>query len=121
MTRSSLYVALFLSRVQPTKRYIERPGHSIFSTLRATSGGVLRVSAFARCSSRLQQILELLLVDRLVVRGSRGDLAVFVESADRSVHVDHALFDAGLDRARDLRRFSFADHVADRGRGEEDF
>src|SRR5947199_7357117 len=42
MTRSSLYVALFLSRVQPTKRYIERPGHSIFSTIRVPSGDVIR-------------------------------------------------------------------------------
>src|SRR3954447_1103187 len=41
MTRSSLYVALFLSRVQPTKRYIERPGHSIFSTVRVASGDVI--------------------------------------------------------------------------------
>jgi uncharacterized protein RhaS with RHS repeats len=31
-------VALFLSRVQPTKRYIERPGHSIFSTIYTYDG-----------------------------------------------------------------------------------
>jgi hypothetical protein len=60
------------------------------------------------------------LFDGFVVGGAAGYFAGFEEAADGGVNVDHALFDASLDGARDLRGLAFADHVADGGRCEED-
>src|SRR6266540_5162381 len=69
----------------------------------------------------IEEVLEDLLVDGLVVRGAGADLPLVEQPLDRRIHVDHPLLDARRDRRGDLRRFAFADHVADGGGGEEDF
>src|SRR6266571_2030042 len=73
-----------------------------------------------RLARGIERVLEYLLVDGLVVGGAGADLPFVEQPLDRRVHVDHPFLDARLDRRGDLPRFALADHVADRGRGEED-
>src|SRR3982750_4434409 len=82
-------------------------------TVRCVSGMPSRLSGPIMRTLLYRDVLELLLVDRFVVCGARGDLAVLQKFADRRIHVDHAFLDAGLNGRRDLRCLSFADHVAD--------